>query len=89
MENLSKQTLIIGIIASSMCICTAAYAAIPVIDDQNILQQLKTYEETVKVVSNTKEQISLQLKSWKNSLQTSSMNTSRLWKMDGKKSSVS
>lgn len=62
MENLSKRALRIGIIAGSMCICTAAYAAIPVIDDQNILQQLKTYEETVKVVTNTKEQISLQLK---------------------------
>ena len=48
MENLSKRALRIGIIAGSMCICTAAYAAIPVIDDQNILQQLKTYEENSK-----------------------------------------
>ena len=62
MENLSKRTVVIGIVAGSMFLCTAAYAAIPVIDDQNILQQLKTYEETVKVVTNTKEQISLQLK---------------------------
>ena len=38
------------------------YAAIPVIDDQNIAQQLKTYTETLNVVKNTAEQISLQLK---------------------------
>lgn len=39
-----------------------AQAAIPVIDDQNIAQQLKTYTETLNVVKNTAEQISLQLK---------------------------
>lgn len=34
-------------------------AAIPVIDDSNILQQAKTYAETIKIVQNTKEQIQL------------------------------
>ena len=28
-------------------------AAIPVIDDSNIMQQIKTYTETIKVVTNT------------------------------------
>lgn len=37
-------------------------AAIPVIDDSNIMQQIKTYTETIKVVTNTAEQIKLQLK---------------------------
>lgn len=41
---------------------TPTYAAIPVIDGQNIMQQLKTYTETVNVVKNTAEQINLQLK---------------------------
>ena len=39
-----------------------AHAAIPVIDTENILQQIKTYTETVNVVTNTAQQISLQLK---------------------------
>lgn len=46
----------------SLSISTQAQAAIPVIDDQNIAQQLKTYTETLNVVKNTAEQISLQLK---------------------------
>ncbi|PWM76981.1 MAG: hypothetical protein DBY32_09115 [Phascolarctobacterium sp.] len=37
-------------------------AAIPVIDSQNIAQQLKTYTETAKLVSQTAEQITLQAK---------------------------
>ncbi len=37
-------------------------AAIPVIDSQNIAQQLKTYTETAKVVSQTAQQIAMQAK---------------------------
>lgn len=39
-----------------------AQAAIPVIDDNNILQQIKTYTQTVEVVKNTAEQIKNQLR---------------------------
>lgn len=46
----------------SLSISASAQAAIPVIDDQNITQQLKTYMETLNVVKNTAQQISLQLK---------------------------
>ena len=46
----------------SISLTVPAEAAIPVIDDQNIAQQLKTYTETLNVVKNTAEQISLQLK---------------------------
>lgn len=46
----------------SISLTVPAEAAIPVIDDQNIVQQLKTYTETLNVVKNTAEQISLQLK---------------------------
>lgn len=47
----------------------SAYAAIPVIDDQNIAQQAKTYAETVKVVTKAQEQIQKQIQeltSWPN-----------------------
>ena len=37
-------------------------AAIPAVDTQNIAQQLKTYTETAKIVSQTAEQITLQAK---------------------------
>lgn len=46
----------------SLSISASVQAAIPVIDDQNIAQQLKTYTETLNVVKNTAQQISLQLK---------------------------
>ena len=46
----------------SISLTVPAEAAIPVIDDQNIAQQLKTYTETLNVVKNTAQQISLQLK---------------------------
>lgn len=46
----------------SISLTVSAEAAIPVIDDQNIAQQLKTYTETLNVVKNTAQQISLQLK---------------------------
>ena len=39
-----------------------AQASIPVIDTENILQQIKTYTETLQVVTNTAQQITLQLK---------------------------
>ena len=44
-----------------------SHAQIPVIDTSNIMQQAKTLAETVKVVTNTAQQIQLQLqelKSW-------------------------
>ena len=39
-----------------------AQASIPVIDSENIMQQIKTYTETLNVVSNTAQQIELQIK---------------------------
>lgn len=39
-----------------------AQASIPVIDTENILQQIKTYTETLQVVTNTAQQITLQMK---------------------------
>lgn len=50
------------VLFSLSLIFNTAHAAIPVIDDQNILQQLKTYTETINVVKNTAEQISMQVK---------------------------
>lgn len=38
---------------TSILMMPAAYAAIPVIDVDNTLQQAKTYAETIKVVTNT------------------------------------
>ena len=40
----------------------SATAAIPVIDTQNILQQLKTYQQEAMTVINTAKQIELQYK---------------------------
>lgn len=62
-----KKALIIlcVIVLSSGCAAPPAQAAIPVIDVENISQQLKTYQETVNIVRNVREQIDLQLKELK------------------------
>ncbi|WP_019554946.1 hypothetical protein [Propionispira raffinosivorans] len=51
---------IIGIFLLTLSM--TAQASIPVIDTENILQQIKTYTETLQVVTNTAQQITLQLK---------------------------
>lgn len=42
-----------------------SHAAIPVIDDSNIMQQAKTYAETVKVVAETAQQVKLAMEELK------------------------
>ena len=60
LKKLKKKGVVVLL---GLILCTnSASAAIPVIDDQNILQQLKTYTETLKVVQNTADQITLQMK---------------------------
>lgn len=54
-----------GFVCGSMAAITGANAAIPVIDTANIAKQAQTYAETVKVVSNTAEQIALLSKNLK------------------------
>ena len=56
------KTAIAAILGAALLLPPSAEAAIPVIDTENILQQLKTYTETIKVVTNTAEQIKLQIK---------------------------
>ena len=57
-----KKTATVLLIAVSIAAAPLpASAAIPVIDAENIAQQLKTYLESVKIVTNTAEQIRLQL----------------------------
>lgn len=60
-KKLKKNVVIIGMVATLTVPMTAS-ASIPVIDDQNIMQQLKTYMESIKIVTNTAQQIALQLK---------------------------
>lgn len=43
-------------------IASPTRAAIPVIDTSNIAQQIKTFEQTLQVVTNTRNQIELQVK---------------------------
>lgn len=65
---MQKKTFIILcilVLTSSSYTAPPVHAAIPVIDVDNIAQQLKTYQETVKVVTNTKEQVELQWKELK------------------------
>lgn len=60
LKKLKKKGVVVLL---GLTLCTnSASAAIPVIDDQNIMQQLKTYTETLNVVRNTAEQITLQMK---------------------------
>lgn len=58
MKKIAAVLLIAGSIVAAPL---PASAAIPVIDAENIAQQLKTYLESVKIVTNTAEQIKLQL----------------------------
>lgn len=58
MKKMAAVLLLAGSIAAAPL---PASAAIPVIDAENIAQQLKTYLESVKIVTNTAEQIRLQL----------------------------
>lgn len=51
---------VVGVILGAGIATTQA--AIPVVDTQNIAQQLKTYMETAKLVTQTAEQITLQAK---------------------------
>lgn len=60
MQKKALIILCVLVLTSSGYAAPPAHAAIPVIDVDNITQQLKTYQETVKVVTNTKEQVELQ-----------------------------
>ena len=60
MQKKALIILCVLVLTSSGYAAPPAHAAIPVIDVDNIMQQLKTYQETVKVVTNTKEQVELQ-----------------------------
>lgn len=62
MQKKALIILCVLVLTSSGYAAPPAHAAIPVIDVDNITQQLKTYQETVKVVTNTKEQVELQWK---------------------------
>lgn len=65
-DNMDKKPKLFAAVAVMGIIIGAGIAttqaAIPVIDSQNIAQQLKTYTETAKIVSQTAEQITLQAK---------------------------
>ena len=65
MQKKALIILCVLVLTSSGYAAPPAHAAIPVIDVDNITQQLKTYQETVKVVMNTKEQVELQWKELK------------------------
>lgn len=65
MQKKALIILCVLVLTSSGYAAPPAHAAIPVIDVDNITQQLKTYQETVKVVTNTKEQVELQWKELK------------------------
>lgn len=60
MQKKALIILCVLVLTSSGYAAPPAHEAIPVIDVDNITQQLKTYQETVKVVTNTKEQVELQ-----------------------------
>lgn len=58
-----RKALIIGVMGTLLLAGPmTVQASIPVIDSENILQQIKTYTETLQVVTNTAQQITLQLK---------------------------
>lgn len=65
MQKKALIILCVLVLTSSGYAAPPAHAAIPVIDVDNITQQLKTYQETVKVATNTKEQVELQWKELK------------------------
>ena len=62
MKGKQKTILTFALAAALTVMPFRAHAAIPVIDDSNIMQQIKTYMETIKVVTNTAEQIKMQIK---------------------------
>lgn len=57
MRKVSKVLCVLG--TTSFLMMPASFAAIPVIDTDNILQQAKTYGETIKVVTNTAKTLEL------------------------------
>lgn len=57
MRKVSKVLCVLG--TTSFLMMPASFAAIPVIDADNILQQAKTYGETIKVVTNTAKTLEL------------------------------
>lgn len=57
MRKVSKILCVLG--TTSFLMMPASFAAIPVIDADNILQQAKTYGETIKVVTNTAKTLEL------------------------------
>lgn len=57
MWKVSKVLCVLG--TTSFLMMPASFAAIPVIDADNILQQAKTYGETIKVVTNTAKTLEL------------------------------
>lgn len=57
-----RKLLVTGAMGLMLLVPLPAQAAIPVIDDNNILQQIKTYTQTVEVVKNTAQQIQNQLR---------------------------
>lgn len=54
--------VVVCLLSGSVFVPITATAAIPVIDTQNILQQLKTYQQEAMTVINTAKQIELQYK---------------------------
>lgn len=56
-RKVSKVLCVLG--TTSFLMMPASFAAIPVIDADNILQQAKTYGETIKVVTNTAKTLEL------------------------------
>lgn len=63
MEFRLKKILVVFLLGTFfISAAVPAQAAIPVIDSENIMQQLKTYTETLNVVTNTAQQITLQIK---------------------------
>lgn len=57
MRKVSEVLCVLG--TTSFLMMPASFAAIPVIDADNILQQAKTYGETIKVVTNTAKTLEL------------------------------
>lgn len=58
-----RKSFTMGLVGTFLLVLPmTAQASIPVIDTENILQQIKTYTETLQVVTNTAQQITLQLK---------------------------
>ncbi len=74
--------LLCAVLLTGTLTAPPAHAAIPVIDSSNIMQQAKTYAETMKVVQNTREQIQLYTKDLA-SLPKTILNTYKKGLLDG------